>query len=203
MQTETISVFNQWNKFPWVYRKMCPKQNQYEIQILTKCEAYINIANQLVLQFAFHTYLIKTWYIAISIGKAKCTLCTKLKSFQLFKHFCIANNLHNAWTGDIDAVSTSLAGFTCECEFWSHRPWAEHVPPLLLMSDATRPGAGQQSCGWVWQCWRKVMGRFEEHQHFTTSSPTALGRNGCYGAPRMRMGAATQTGSWLCRQMSS
>lgn len=95
----------------------------------TKCEAYINIANQLVLQFAFHIYLIKIWYTAIRIGKAKCTLCIKLKSFQLFKHFCIANNLYNAWAGVIDVVSTSLAGLTCECEFWSHKPWAEHVPP--------------------------------------------------------------------------
>lgn len=75
--------------------------------------------------------------------------------------------------------------------------------PLLLTCDATRPGTGLQSYGWAWQCWRKVMGRVEEHQDFTTSSPTPLGRNGCYGAPRMRRGAPSQTGSWLCGQMSS
>lgn len=156
----------------------------------TECEAYINIANQLVLQFAFHTYLIKVWYIAISIGKAKCTLCTKLKSFQLFKHFCIANSLYNAWTGDIDVVSTSLAGLTCECEFWSHKWWAEHVPPQ------TTP-APQRWCQQAWnrsaELWvsmtvlergyGQVGGAPALHQLFTST----LGRNGCCGAPRMRM----------------
>lgn len=72
------------------------------------------------LKFTSHTYLIKTRYIAISTDNTKCTFCTKFECFQLFQHLTAANTLHNAWTGDVDVASTSLAGLLHECEFRSH-----------------------------------------------------------------------------------
>lgn len=76
-----------------------------------------------------------------------------------------------------------------EILMWWARPWQDSpvnvnfgatsdeqsmsLPRLLLLlrGDASRPGTGLQSDGWAWRCWREVMGRLEEHQHFTSSSP--------------------------------
>lgn len=104
-------------------------------------------------------------------------------------------------------ASTSLAGLICECEFWSHWQWADHVvhwtspaPPARCRQAWNGPaGLGVSTVTTLGKGYVQVWGTPALHRPLTYIPRK---ERVLYGSTRIRTDAPSQTGSWLCRHMS-